>query len=367
MGSSLDFEPPDVSDGEGEHLKPHLKSGGSTKPLADTGVLRQRFMIPPTEVEELLAARHIAKHDSHAVHAFLMSLVQPAACLARAPISSFHVGAVGLGVSGAIYVGVNIEFPHGHLNDSIHAEQFLLLNCLNHGERGLQVLAVSAAPCGHCRQFMVETTTADHARIVFGAEEDQPCCSGKDASSEGVSNSSLNGGASKVYNSYNLNDLLPLKFGPMDLMSDGKAFPLLLAQQHHKVSVSPRSLAGLAAKRGGISEFLDRGIKEAERWAQQCYAPYTECVSGVAILTSEGKVYSGGYVESAAFNPSLTPFHAAWAAAVSDHVLPEQVQEVILTELHSSLVSQRHGVKSLTKKLAPQASFTLLYLQQNSV
>eukprot|EP00983_Pelagomonas_calceolata_P106319 1159220-Pelagomonas_calceolata.AAC.12 len=56
----------------------------------------------------------------------------------------------------------------------------------------------------------------------------------------------------------------------------------------------------------------------------QCYAPYTECVSGVAILTSEGKVYSGGYVESAAFNPSLTPFHAAWAAAVSDHVLPEQ-------------------------------------------
>eukprot|EP00967_Tisochrysis_lutea_P087821 scaffold124331_cov21-Tisochrysis_lutea.AAC.2 len=36
-----------------------------------------------------------------------------------------------------------------------------------------------------------------------------------------------------------------------------------------------------------------------------------------------------------------------------------QVQEVILTELHSSLVSQRHGVKSLTKKLAPQASFTL--------
>eukprot|EP00967_Tisochrysis_lutea_P007767 scaffold9290_cov19-Tisochrysis_lutea.AAC.2 len=66
MGSSLDFEPPDVSDGEGEHLKPHLKSGGSTKPLADTGVLRQRFMIPPTEVEELLAARHIAKHDSHA-------------------------------------------------------------------------------------------------------------------------------------------------------------------------------------------------------------------------------------------------------------------------------------------------------------
>ncbi|KAF5833431.1 cytidine deaminase [Dunaliella salina] len=284
-------------------------------------------MIPAHEVEELLAARNIAKHDSHAVHTFLMSLVQPAACMARAPISSFHVGAVGLGISGAIYVGVNIEFPHSHLNDSIHAEQ-------------------------------------DQARIVFGESgDDQPCSIGKDSSSEGVDNNSLNGGASKVYKSYNLNDLLPLKFGPMDLMSDGKAFPLLLAQQHHKVSVSPRSIAGLAAKRGGISDFLERGIKEAERWAQQCYAPYTECVSGVAILTSAGGVYSGGYVESAAFNPSLTPFHAAWAAAVSDHVLPEQVQEVILTELHSSLVSQRHGVKTLAKKLAPHANFTLLYLQ----
>eukprot|EP00983_Pelagomonas_calceolata_P106314 1159220-Pelagomonas_calceolata.AAC.7 len=60
----------------------------------------------------------------------------------------------------------------------------------------------------------------------------------------GVSNSSLNGGASKVYNSYNLNDLLPLKFGPMDLMSDGKAFPLLLAQQHHKVGHSKCMIPG---------------------------------------------------------------------------------------------------------------------------
>eukprot|EP00967_Tisochrysis_lutea_P139755 scaffold254315_cov21-Tisochrysis_lutea.AAC.1 len=48
------------------------------------------------------------------------------------------------------------------------------------------------------------------------------------------------------------------------------SMPLLKLYAHIKpVSVSPRSLAGLAAKRGGISEFLDRGIKEAERWAQQ--------------------------------------------------------------------------------------------------
>jgi len=42
----------------------------------------------------------------------------------------------------------------------------------------------------------------------------------------------------------------------------------------------------------------------------------------------EGRVYAGGYVESAAFNPSLTPFHAAWAAAVADRVQPEVCDRV---------------------------------------
>jgi len=69
----------------------------------------------------------------------------------------------------------------------------------------------------------------------------------------------------------------------------------------------------------------------------QCYAPYTECVSGVAIITSDGKVYSGGYVESAAFNPSLTPFHAAWAAAVCKHVSNDQVMFTCSHLGHESL------------------------------
>jgi len=66
----------------------------------------------------------------------------------------------------------------------------------------------------------------------------------------------------------------------------------------------------------------------------QCYTPYTGCTSGVAIITSAGKVYSGGYVESAAFNPSLTPFHAAWAAAVTDHVSSAQVCAQLVYAYH---------------------------------
>ena len=38
----------------------------------------------------------------------------------------------------------------------MHAEQFLVVNCLHNQEDSLRMLAVSAAPCGHCRQFYAE-------------------------------------------------------------------------------------------------------------------------------------------------------------------------------------------------------------------
>lgn len=46
------------------------------------------------------------------------------------------------------------------LYNSVHAEQFLLVNALHHGERELRRLAVNAAPCGYCRQFYAELACA---------------------------------------------------------------------------------------------------------------------------------------------------------------------------------------------------------------
>ena len=71
---------------------------------------------------------------------------------------------MGLGTSGALYVGVNLEFARLPLYNSVHAEQFLLVNALHHGERAITRLAVSAAPCGHCRQFYSELACAVSAR-----------------------------------------------------------------------------------------------------------------------------------------------------------------------------------------------------------
>ena len=56
----------------------------------------------------------------------LKALLSPTSTLARPPISQFHVGAVGMTPTGDIYMGVNLEFEDMPLNNSVHAEQFLL-------------------------------------------------------------------------------------------------------------------------------------------------------------------------------------------------------------------------------------------------
>lgn len=74
--------------------------------------------------------------------------------------------AVALGATGRLYVGVNLEFPGLPLHHSVHAEQFLIANAVQAGEPALTRLAVSAVPCGHCRQFCSELACAVRRQIT---------------------------------------------------------------------------------------------------------------------------------------------------------------------------------------------------------
>lgn len=126
----------------------------------DCWVRMQEFVIGAAKAAKL---RHASKLG---VEQFLATLVKPTADLARPPISNFHVGAVGLGVSGRIFLGVNLEFPKLPLNHSVHAEQFLVANALQHNEKKLVFIAVSAAPCGHCR-FAASFPRSRNPNVVF--------------------------------------------------------------------------------------------------------------------------------------------------------------------------------------------------------
>ena len=99
------------------------------------GILAEgRFRLDADAVQELQQEHGLSEDQ------LLAMLITSASKLARPPISSYHVGAVGLGASGALYVGCNLEFARLPLYNSVHAEQFLLVNALHHGERGIKKL-----------------------------------------------------------------------------------------------------------------------------------------------------------------------------------------------------------------------------------
>ena len=90
------------------------------EPMFDA--LTNPFVIEKETVDELTAKYGIT------VQQLLHELVPFAKRFARPPISRYHVGISGLGKSGAIYLGVNLEFPGLPLSQSVHGEQFLVAN-----------------------------------------------------------------------------------------------------------------------------------------------------------------------------------------------------------------------------------------------
>lgn len=94
---------------------------------------------------------------------------------------------------------------------------------------------------------------------------------------------------------YSLGQLLPMRFGPQDLLPD-PATPLLLQPQDNGVQLTAGARDALRA-RGGDPVFA-RAAAEALKEAAGSYAPYSRCPAGVAIVTEGGDVYSGGYVSA---------------------------------------------------------------------
>jgi cytidine deaminase len=86
----------------------------------------------------------------------LLGRAEAAAERAYAPYSEFHVGAAARTRDGRVFEGVNVEnaaYPLG-----ICAEKAALSRAVSDGVRPCEVeaLAVTASPCGGCRQWFHE-------------------------------------------------------------------------------------------------------------------------------------------------------------------------------------------------------------------
>jgi cytidine deaminase len=217
-----------------------------------------RGVITAQQVNDLAAAIPTSVDNT------LLLLVPFAQCYAIPPVSDFPVGVIAQGQTGAAYFGANMEYEGTALSFTVHGEQSATTNAWLNGEQGLANIAISAAPCGYCRQFLYEITTAATLEVLLVGQPPEM-----------------------------LTDLIPQAFGPNDLGVSAA----LMSPENHGLKLDPPP--------------TDPVVQAALAAANASYAPYTSGYAGVAISTATGATYTGRYAENAAFNPSMSPLESA--------------------------------------------------------
>ena len=119
---------------------------------------------------------------------------------AYTPYSHFQVGAALLATDGTVYSGCNVE--NAAYTPTNCAERTAFFKAVSEGKREFTAIAIVAAPegqplrktapCGVCRQVMMEFCDPETFRIISAASEE-------------------------VYEVYTLAQLMPMGFGPSDL------------------------------------------------------------------------------------------------------------------------------------------------------
>ena len=233
-----------------------------------------------------------------------LALLPLAAAFSVAPISNFYVGAIARGVSGDLYFGANMEFSNVQLGQTIHAEQSAISHAWIHGETGILDITINFSPCGHCRQFMNELTTADSLMVQLPDRDEK-----------------------------SLQEYLPESFGPKDLGIEGG----LLAKVSHELTFESNS------------PLLITAFEAANR----SHAPYSKNFSGVALEMNNGNIYSGMYAENAAFNPSLPPLQVALVHANMSREALSEIKKAALIEDHKGAISHLAITTCTLKDLSP--------------
>jgi cytidine deaminase len=280
--------------------------------------------LPANVVERMLGSAFAE------IGTLMMQLLPLAQQFAIVPLSHYQVGAVAAGVpipgSGwcNLYLGANFEFQSASLIFTVHAEQSATNNAWLSGEHGIQALAISAAPCGYCRQFLYELVTAQQLSILLPNDSKNPLS----------------------YSSTPLTTFLPNAFGPSDLGVAGGLMDAKLCTHNLKLnSGSP----------------TDSVIAAALAAASGSYAPYTTDktygYAGVAIQLADESIYGGRYAENAAYNPTLLPLESAltFMNMNQPQSATRTLTRCVLVEV-PSLSSQLSATRAVLAAYAPQIS-----------
>jgi len=233
-----------------------------------------------------------------------VALLPFAAAYSYAPISNFYVGAIVRGLSGKLYFGANVEISGAQLGQTVHAEQSAISHAWMKGETGISDITINFSPCGHCRQFMNELTTAKELVVQLPQRDEK-----------------------------SLQEYLPESFGPADLGIESG----LMATTDH----------------GKTSDENDPLIQVALAALNRSHAPYTHNLSGVALRLNDGKEYVGAYAENAAFNPSLPPLQVAIIQLLLDGQSLDNIESAALAEMADGSISHLADTQSTLEAINP--------------
>ena len=242
------------------------------------------------------------------------------------PISNYKVGACVLGISGKVYFGKNFEFKTPMLVQTLHAEQTAIHNAAYHNERVILKLAVNAAPCGSCRQYLIELGHPKDLTVIF--------CSGDvtDSKSKIISNT--------------LQQLLPDNFGPLNLNEP----PVPFALTHKKWIIEEKPNDNLNSK--------------AKQMLEQSYAPYTKLPSGISATLNNDKEYGGQTIENAAYNPTVSSLRGLLSLLNVINIDLNEIKHIILyqgfTDVPSAAIAgrmQRFDFIPLLKSILPNTTY----------
>ncbi len=254
--------------------------------------------ISEQQFEALLNATNLSDKELR------VALLPFAAAFSYAPISEFYVGAIVRGLSGRLYFGANMEFFGVQLGQTVHAEQCAISHAWMKGERGVKDITINYSPCGHCRQFMNELTTAKELKIQLPEREEK-----------------------------SLHDYLPEAFDPADLgIQSG-----LMAEVKHEFACDDN----------------DTLIQKAVTAMNISHAPYTNNLSGIALEMNSGRVFQGAYAENAAFNPSLPPLQVALIQILMAGEQFEDIKAAALVENSQGKISHLADTQSTLEALNP--------------
>jgi cytidine deaminase len=242
--------------------------------------------------------------------------LESARALARAPVSGYRVGAVGLVPEGDLLLGGNLEWPSASIWQTVHGEGWVTLLARARETRVTTLVTSQARPCAHCRQVLAEVAGSDELVLV-----DPP---GR---------------------RLRLPDIYPWPFAPADLGTAGAvagegAFPHLGLAGEDTPDLIAAALVG-AGRRG--------------------HAPYSGCAAACVLVLADGVTVPGTVLESVAFNPTIGPVQDALVGLLAAGRSSGDIAEAWLGVGRDAAIGHEMMARDLLSAAAPGAAVHVRY------